>query len=78
MILYDFECNECHEIKEAFGKMDDKDQIVDCSCGGQAKRIVSPVSFKLEGLTGAYPSAHDQWAKKRKQHMAIEAKREAS
>lgn len=74
MILYDFKCSSCDKVQEAFGKMDDKEQVVDCFCGGHAKRIISPVTFKLEGCSGAYPTAYDKWEKKRAQHMKWEKK----
>jgi len=72
MILYDFQCTDCGAKSEAFGKMNDKDQQIPCECGGQARRVISPVRFKLEGISGDFPTASDQWVKQRQDRMKWE------
>ena len=59
MILYDFKCAECGEVSEHFAKIATK--TVQCDCGGEAVKIITPVRFKLEGVSGHFPSAAMKW-----------------
>lgn len=68
--LFEFECGSGHR-SEHFVYPDV--QETPCpECGNTAKRIISAVRSKLEGITGAFPGAADKWAK-----MHEEATRQA-
>jgi Zn finger protein HypA/HybF involved in hydrogenase expression len=57
--LYDARCTSCKTISEVFGREDD-----DFRCGvcdSPAKRIISPVKCKLEGVSGDFPGAAMKW-----------------
>lgn len=75
--LYDFRCTEGH-LTEKYVDLSD-DHTHRCNeCGSEAKRVISAVSFVLEGVSGHFPTASDQWAKRRKEQIALERKREAN
>ena len=64
MILYDFFCSKCERKFEAFAKLGESKTI--CSrCGGEAERLVSAPRIRLDGCDSAFPTAYDQWAKRR-------------
>jgi putative FmdB family regulatory protein len=75
--LYDFRCTNDH-ITEKFTDLAEGHTYRCNECGAEAKRVISPVHFKLEGVTGHFPTAADQWAKRRKEQIALERKREAN
>lgn len=59
--VFDFECDVGH-LEEVF--CDDKTIQLECPiCGGVANRLVSKPRFKLDGITGSFPTAADKWAK---------------
>lgn len=77
MPLYQYKCDYCGVEFEAFASIDDRDEPQPCrECTGNARHIITPTHFKLEGVTGDFPTAADQWVKKRKEKMAQEAKAE--
>jgi Zn finger protein HypA/HybF involved in hydrogenase expression len=57
--IYDARCTVCEEITEVFGR--ESDDFRCGACGSPAKRIVSPVKCKLEGVTGDFPGASIKW-----------------
>jgi ribosomal protein S27E len=60
--LYDVRCSDCLDVTEAFGYSND---IFRCgTCGGEAKRIISPVRCKLEGVSGDFPGEAMKWVKR--------------
>lgn len=71
LIMYDFEC-EC-EKKHRFEDLVEykqRDKLIDCKyCEGKAYRIISPVRFKLDEISGDFPTAYDKWWTRRKQKM---------
>ncbi len=69
MRLFDFRC-PCGKLFEDLVKSDVTTSR--CSCGLDAKRVISPVRSNLEGISGDFPDAHDRWVKRREQHMAHE------
>lgn len=73
MRLFDVRCTECNTESEVFVKSDNI--TPDCSCGGAQTRLIRPVRFELEGITGDFPTAYDQWAKKHEQ-AAKQARKE--
>ena len=71
MRLFDFRCPDGHKFEDLVRSDVTTSR---CSCGLDAKRIVSPVRSRLEGISGDFPDAHDKWAKRRKQQIAYERK----
>ena len=65
--LFDFKCPEGHITEELV----ESETAIQCSCGLEAKRILSPIRCQLEGLTGHFPDAHAKWAKKHEQAARI-------
>ena len=61
--IFDVRCRDCGEVHEEFGYLDDTFRCG--SCGGEAKRIISPVQCQLEGTSGDFPGAAMKWAKDR-------------
>jgi hypothetical protein len=60
--IFEFRCVKDH-ISEKF--VDDEVKTITCPhCSNDASRIISSPRIKLEGITGAFPSAHDAWARK--------------
>ena len=57
--IYDARCESCNSITEVFGKADETFRCG--ACGGDAKRIISPVKCKLEGHSGDFPGAAMKW-----------------
>lgn len=73
-ILLDFECEHCETVKERF--VDANTTEVECECGELMRRIISMPTIKLEGITGAFPDAHERWARIREDHARISAKKQ--
>ena len=70
--MFEFVCEEGH-ISEAL--VDDTVRELSCRvCGKEATRIVSMVRSKLEGISGAFPSAYDAWERKRSEKLTQERK----
>jgi hypothetical protein len=59
-LLRDFKCGFCGVEQERF--VDTHFTQIQCDCGGVAYRMVGMPNVKLEGITGAFPGAHDRWA----------------
>ena len=63
-VLFNFTCRDC---KDSFEKYIEYTQITECpSCGGQADKMITAPSIKLEGISGAFPGAAMSWEKKHK------------
>lgn len=56
--IFDVRCTSCNTVFEEFGYADDTYR---CECGGDAKRIISPVKCSLEGASGDFPGAAMKW-----------------
>lgn len=70
--MFEFVCEDGH-ISEAL--VDDTIRELSCrACGKPATRIVSMVRSKLEGISGAFPSAYDAWERKRSEKLKQERK----
>lgn len=68
MILYDFVCVHCQHTFEAFAKMKQTD--TQCpQCGGVAGRALTAPRIRLDGCSGDFPTAADQWAKSRERDL---------
>jgi hypothetical protein len=67
---FDFLCLNGH-VSESFEES--QTRVVSCpECGQLALRQVASPRAKLEGITGAFPSAADNWERTRESHMARE------
>ena len=56
--IYEFVCECGQEIE----RLADYEAVnVQCACGKNATRIMSAPRFKLEGWSGAFPSAHGRF-----------------
>lgn len=72
MIIVDFCCKQDHVFESFVSR---ETQQLDCPhCGTVAKRIVSAPRFVLDGCSGDFPTASDQWVKRREEKMALERK----
>lgn len=68
--IFEFLCTDAH-LSEAY--IDDSERTIQCKeCGKDAIRIVSKPNMKLEGITGAYPTAYDAWERKRSEKLKQE------
>ena len=73
--IFEFRCVKDH-VTEKY--VDDKVTSVECPhCHNEASRIISSPRFKLEGFTGAFPTAYDAWERKRAEAMRVAQKRNA-
>ncbi len=71
--LRDFVCEKCGKVQERF--IDSETIAVDCACGDVAKRQIGMPHVSLEGITGAFPGAHDRWARIREDRARINARK---
>jgi hypothetical protein len=70
--IFEFMCEHAH-ISEAL--VEDSIRAMQCvHCSQEATRIISKPRFKLEGITGDYPTAYDAWERKRAEKLAVERK----
>ena len=58
----DVRCTECGEVHEEFGYLDDTYRCG--TCGGDAKRIISPIRSMLDGASGDFPGEAMKWEKR--------------
>lgn len=71
--LFDFRCESGHTTESL--QSVDKTDIVCPECNAVAKRIISPVRCKLEGISGAFPTAYDKWGQVHEQATKLARKR---
>jgi hypothetical protein len=63
--IFEFRCVKDHITEKL---VDDEVRSVSCPhCSNEASRIISSPRIRLEGITGAFPSAYDAWARKHEQ-----------
>jgi hypothetical protein len=73
--IFEFRCVKDH-VSEKF--VDDEVRSIECPhCRNEASRIISSPRIRLEGITGAFPSAADAWARKHEQATRVAQKRNA-
>ena len=67
--VFDFVCAHGHQV-ERFVESD----IVEhrCECGAMGFRQIAAPRFALDGTSGDFPTAADQWEKRRESHMRKE------
>ena len=69
--INDYRCHDCGIAQEHF--VENGTETVTCqSCSGVATKIISPVQFTLEGVSGSFPGAHMKWDKRRQEKMKQE------
>lgn len=71
-LLRDFRCHQCSRMTERFIEAEANETRCP-HCGGVAIRIIGMPTVKLEGITGAFPGAHDKWARIREDNARIKA-----
>ena len=67
--VFNFECKK-HHVTEHFVDSD----VHECACsvcGEQASRVMSAPRFKLDGVSGDYPTATQQWERKHVEAAAV-------
>lgn len=71
-VLNDFQCPSGH-INEHL--VDNTTTSVACQyCGSDATRVLRPVRSQLDPFRGHFPTAADQWVKRREKRQAEERK----
>ena len=69
--MFDFVCANGHKSE----RLADYESVsFQCECGAQANRALSAPSFKLEGWSGSFPSAHAAFEKKHIDQLKWEQK----
>jgi hypothetical protein len=76
--IYTFKCSK-ESCQHIYDDLVEYELTHNCPrCGSSSNKVVNAPMFKLEGITGAYPTAYDAWERKRKQKLAEEQKRNAA
>lgn len=71
--IFEFRCAKDH-LTEKF--VDDAVRSIECPhCRNEASRIISSPRFVLEGITGAFPTAYDAWARKHEEAARVHQKK---
>ena len=74
--IFEFRCAKGH-LTEKF--VDDETRSIECPhCRNEASRIISSPRISLEGITGAFPSAFDAWARKHEEATRVAYKKQQS
>ena len=77
MPMYDFKCANEHTFEE-LAKLD-TDKLPCPVCGAEAQRFLgAPPRFTLDGTDPGFPTAYDQWPKKRERQIRWERSRSYS
>lgn len=71
--MRDFLCKKCDEVTERY--IDTTIEHIQCHCGATAHRMIGMPRIALEGITGAFPDAHERWARIREDNAKIKNKR---
>jgi rRNA maturation protein Nop10 len=70
-VLNDFWCASCASTEEYFVENDLTTTACQV-CGQDATKVISPIRFQLEGVSGDFPTAADRWVKRREEKIAQE------
>jgi len=74
--IFEFKCAKGH-LTEKF--VDDEVRSIECPhCRNEASRIISSPRISLEGITGAFPSAFESWARKHEEATRVAYKKQQS
>lgn len=77
MILFEYKCHE-HGLFESLSTISDRDNPRPCpECGDSAPRVQSAPRFKLDPISGDFPTAYDAWTNMRDKQVKRERKLEA-
>jgi hypothetical protein len=72
--IFEFRCVKDHLTEKL---VDDEVRSIECShCRNEASRIISSPRISLEGITGAFPSAHEAWARKHEEATRVAYKKQ--
>jgi len=72
--IFEFRCAKDHLTEKL---VDDEVRSIECPhCRNEASRIISSPRISLEGITGAFPSAHDAWARKHEEATRVAYKKQ--
>jgi hypothetical protein len=69
--MYDFACENGH-LTERLVSYEQTSLM--CECGASASRTLSAPAFRLEGWSGAFPSAHGRFEKNHLDKLKAERK----
>lgn len=72
--LRDFQCPFCTKITERLVEAEIETIACPC-CESDAGQLIGMPTVRLEGVTGAFPGAHDRWARIREDNARIKAKK---
>lgn len=74
--IFEFRCAKEHTTEKF---VDDEVRSIECPhCRNEASRIISSPRISLEGITGAFPSAFDSWARKHEEATRVAYKKQQS
>ena len=74
--IFEFRCAKEHITEKL---VDDEIRSIECPhCRNEASRIISSPRISLEGITGAFPSACDAWARKHEEATRVAYKKQQS
>jgi len=74
--IFEFRCAKEHITEKL---VDDEVRSIECPhCRNEASRIISSPRISLEGITGAFPSACDAWARKHEEATRVAYKKQQS
>jgi len=74
--IFEFRCAKDHLTEKL---VDDEVRAIECPhCRNEASRIISSPRISLEGITGAFPSACDAWARKHEEATRVAYKKQQS
>ena len=72
--IFEFRCTKDHLTEKL---VDDEVRSIECPhCRNEASRIISSPRISLEGITGAFPSAHEAWARKHEEATRVAYKKQ--
>jgi len=72
--IFEFRCVKDHLTEKL---VDDEVRSIECPyCRNEASRIISSPRISLEGITGAFPSAHEAWARKHEEATRVAYKKQ--
>ena len=72
--IFEFRCVKDHLTEKL---VDDEVRSIECPhCRNEASRIISSPRISLEGITGAFPSAHAAWARKHEEATRVAYKKQ--
>jgi hypothetical protein len=71
--LRDFHCDSCGKEQERYIESDVN--IVECTCGSTATRVIGMPRVSLDGTNPDFPGAYDRWARIREENARIKSKR---